>query len=97
MKKHNLFIINKVDFLTILLKEYKMRKHRQKIQISKDFDRLDKKKRGELSLRHLKKYLNEDPNLSQEYIDEFIKGSHSELKMNKDQFVDWVYQNSIYG
>ena len=96
-KKQNLYIINKSDFLSTLMKEYKMRKVKDKERIQRDFDRLDKKKKGELSIKHLKKYLVEDKTLTEEDVDEFIKGSDSKLKMNKDQFVEWVYRNGIYG
>lgn len=97
MKKQNLFIINKADFLNTVLKEYKMRKMKDKNKIERDFDRLDKKKRGEFGLRHLRKYLKEDSNLTEQEVDDFVQGSDDQLKMNKEQFVDWVYKNGIYG
>jgi Ca2+-binding EF-hand superfamily protein len=64
-------------------------------RIEKDFERLTKKK-GEIDRKHLKKYLKENPTMNQAEIDEFIEGSDSQLKMNKEQFVDWVYTNGIY-
>jgi len=97
MKKQNLFIINKADFMNTILREYRIRKVKDRERIERDFDRLDKKRRGDLSLRHFKKYLNEDPNLSQEKISAFIEGSDTNFKVNKEQFVEWVFDNGIYG
>ena len=74
-----------------------MRKIKDKEKIMRDFDRLDKKKKGEIGIKQLKKYLAEDKSLTEQYIDEFVKGSDSKLKMSKEQFVEWVYKNGIYG
>jgi Ca2+-binding EF-hand superfamily protein len=97
MKKQSLFIINKADFLNTILKEYKVRKINDKNKFERDFDRLDKKKRGELSLRHIKKYLSEDPNVTEQDVNEFVEGSDSDIKMNKEEFVEWAYKNGLYG
>jgi len=97
VKKQSLFIITKADFLNILLKEYRIRKVKDMETIERDFDRLDKKKRGELSLRHFKKYLNEDSTLTPDKVQEFIEGSPADLKCNKSEFKEWVFKNGIYG
>ncbi|CAI2363885.1 unnamed protein product [Moneuplotes crassus] len=96
-KKRNLFIINKADFINSILKEYRIRKMKDLEMIERDFDRLDKKKRGEIGLRHFKKYLNEDHTLTPEKIQEFIEGSDSNFKCTKSEFVEWVFKNGIYG
>lgn len=83
--------------MTTLIKEYKTRKIKDKERIVRDFDRLDKKKRGELSLRHLRKYLNEDHSLSESDVDNFLDSFDPGIKMNKEQFVDWAYNFGLYG